>query len=204
MATGVAARVRYTARLLADGGVGAGSVVGLGSFRVLDGRESPVAEQYAPDARHEIDLLAAMMDGEFHTTAAWREAGVGDPEVDPARAESVRHNPGPPDLTVYAARSSAPDDRPANTADTYLQFARDAPVTAGQSLLLVTSSIYRPYQHMDAVRVLAGRGVVIETVGVPPSSTARPSDRPPSAYLQEIRSGVRAAAALLAAHDPSR
>lgn len=201
LATGVAARVRYAAHLVADGDVSAGSVVGLGSFRVLESRERPTAEQYAPDARYEVDLLVAMMDREFRTTAVWRDAGVGDPAVDPARAESVRRNPGPPDLAAYAARSSDPAERPANTVDTYLQFARDAFPTVGQSLLLVTSSIYRPYQHMDAVRALGDRGVMIETVGVPLPPTVGSNERPPSAYLQEIRSGVRAAAALLAA-DP--
>lgn len=205
LATGVAARVRYAAHLVNQGRISAGSIVGLGSFRVLDGRERPTAEQYAPNARYEIDLLVAMMDGEFGTTAAWQETEVGDPMVDPARAESVRHNPGPPDLAAYAARSSEPENRPANTVDTYLHFARDASPAAGQSLLLVTSSIYRPYQHMDAVRALAGRGLTIETVGVPLSGTAGSNERPPSAYLQEIRSGVRAAAALLASDStPTR
>jgi hypothetical protein len=61
LATGVEPRVRYAAKLLADGTISTGSVVALGSFRVLDQREQPAAAHYAPGAKFEIELLTAMI-----------------------------------------------------------------------------------------------------------------------------------------------
>jgi nucleoside-diphosphate-sugar epimerase len=77
------------------------------------------------------------------------------------------------------------------------QFASDVALHEGQELLIITSTIYRPYQHLDALRALGPYGVTIETVGVPSSPQDRPG-YPPSAYLQELRSTIRAGRALLA------
>jgi hypothetical protein len=48
----------------------------------------------------------------------------------------------------------------------------------GQELLVVSSTIYRPYQHLDALRALGRYGVTIETVGVPQPRAAAPGTRP--------------------------
>lgn len=192
LATGVEPRVRYAAQLVDSGAVTPGAVVALGSFRQVDERERPVAETYAPGAEYEIDLLAAMLNTVFEMDQKWSSTAAGNPATDPARAEQVLHVDGPPQITAYAARSSAPDERPANTADTYDQFAADVQLHSGQSLLIITSTIYRPYQHLDAVRSLGiATGVSIETVGV--RSTTGAINHPPRSYLQEIRSTIRSA-----------
>jgi hypothetical protein len=197
LATGVEPRVRYVAELLDTNQVRTRRVVGLGSFRALHDREQVAAQRYAPGARSEIDLLTAMMTSAFPRRAGWRDAITGDHATDPHRAEQDRRRPGRPDLTAYAARSSDPGTRPANTADTYRQFARDADLRAGQAILIVTSAIYLPFQHLDAVQAFAGYGVTVESVGVPTRSAA--PTHPPSAYLQEIRSTVRSAQRVLRA-----
>jgi hypothetical protein len=195
LATGVEPRVRYVAELVGAGRVATTSVVALGSFRALDHRERVAAERYAPGARSEIDLLTAMMTSVFPSRVAWRGTTSGDPTVDPRRAAQVRRRPGGPDLTTYAAPSSDPESRPANTADTYRQFAQDADLRAGQAILVITSAIYLPFQHLDAVRAFASRQVTVESAGVVVGSTT--PTHPPSAYLQEIRSAVRSAQKLL-------
>jgi hypothetical protein len=110
----------------------------------------------------------------------------------------VREYSGPEDLEVrvIAAPSTKPGVRRANTPDTYAWFASQvAHLQPGQRLLVVTTSIYVPFQHANAVRMLAlPFGVSVETVG------AEPGDLDPRLYqqflahnyLQEVRSTIRA------------
>lgn len=197
LATGVEPRVRYAAELIERGSISAGRIVALSSFRALDEREYEAAGRYAPGARTELDLMAAMTGLMFDVDGDWTITTEGEPLVDPTRAQEVRRRLGQPEITLYAARSSEPGRRAANTVDTYEQFARDVALEDGQVLLLITSTIYRPYQHLDALRALGHYGVTVETVGVP-ASPGSGSKHPPSAYLQEIRSTLRSARALLA------
>jgi hypothetical protein len=194
---GVEPRVRYVAGLLDTNHVGTRRVVGLGSFRALHDQEQVAPQRYAPEARSEIDLLTSVLTSAFPGRAGWSDATTGDHVNDPHRAEQVRRRPGQPDLTAYAARSSDPGTRPANTADTYQQFARDADLRTGQAILIVASAIYLPFPHLDAVQAFAGYAVTVESVGVPTRSAA--PTHPPSAYLQEIRSTVRSTQRLLRA-----
>lgn len=196
LATGVEPRVRHAAELIERGAVSTGQVVALGAFRPLDERERDAASRYAPGACTELDLLAAMTGVAFGAGADWTTTTEGDPLTDPARAQETRRRHGEPEITLYAARSSDPDHRAANTVDTYNQFAHDVDLQLGQSLLIITSTIYAPYQHLDALRALGPDGVTIKTSGVP----SRPDNsrvHPPSAYLQELRSTLRSAQALL-------
>ena len=89
--------------------------------------------------------------------------------------------------------------RRANTADTYAFWARRQPgLVAGQTVLLVTSSLHVPFQHLDAVRVLTLRHhCTVETVGV---ASATPEGAPTIATtLQEVRSALRSALRLVQA-----
>jgi hypothetical protein len=202
LATGVEPRVRYAANLIERGSVSASRVVALSSFRPLDTRETQAAVRYAPSARTELDLVAAMTGRTFGADSDWTDITEGDPLADPARAQEVRRWLGQPEITLYAARSSQPDQRPANTIDTYQQFALDVALDEGQELLVITSTIYRPYQHLDALRAPGRYGVTIETVSVPTRPDGGPK-HPPSAYLQELRSTLRSARALMTARPQS-
>lgn len=100
------------------------------------------------------------------------------------------------ELAAYAAISSQPENRPANTADTYELFADSNQIVPGATALLLTSAIYVPYQHLDAALVLGRAYLVIETVGLLSSSSRQ---HPPHAFRQEIRSALRSAAVSVAA-----
>jgi hypothetical protein len=196
LATGVEPRVRYAAELIESSKVEPRAIVGLGSFRVLAEKELPIAETYAPGAQYELDLLAAMMSSTLGIDN-WHSTSSGDPVTDPARAEIIMRADADVAMMALASRSSRPDERPANTADTYEQLALIEQLHPGQQMVLITSSIYRPYQHLQAVRLLTqGHAATVETVGVP-SIGGQPTHTP-TAYLQEVRSGLQACHALLA------
>ena len=197
LASGCRRHVEFCASLLAENTIEVlESVCLLGSFRQLHRDEHPIAEDYAGDARTEIDLLRAMADREFPSEAPWQTSVQGDPLAAPRTASLRALRAGAVALRLYASASSDPDQRPANTADTYSQFADDVHLTSSSRLLLVTTYIYARYQHWDGVRILGlPHRVNLETVGLPPSLSGGLFT--PTWYLQEVRSAIRSAVALI-------
>ncbi len=180
------------AAALVHGGVRTGTVAGLGSLRPLTGQEE-IARQ--------AGLAACPTEGDAVHEALRRAFALGPPTVtdagalgpDPGQAWWLRSHPdATPPVHVLAAPSTRPGQR-ANTADTYTGWA-DLVVAdpAGARLLLVTTDMFVPFQHCDAVRLLGLRhGCAVDTVGFP--TAANPWLPPARTYeiLQEIRSAIR-------------
>ncbi|MFI5841706.1 hypothetical protein ACIA8K_18550 [Catenuloplanes sp. NPDC051500] len=189
-------RVAYTAALF-EAGLTAGQVAALGSFRPLSGAER--AEPGLADATHEVDAM------EVAVRAAFGVARQPEVECEDGvfghDSWAVRTFGGAPEVHVLAAPSSDPERRRAHTPDTYDFWARRFRVDAGQHVLVVTSPIYVPFQHCDAIRMLGlPYGCVVETIGFDPVRAVPP--QPPAAsgtdrYLQEIRSAVLSMGRLL-------
>jgi hypothetical protein len=111
------------------------------------------------------------------------------------RIRSYLDSRGIPIRVVAAPTQRAAATR-ANTADTMDWFAkRIAHLRGGERLLLVTTSLYVPYQHVEGLRVLGlPYQAEIEMYGVHPSDMDRrfAPDIQSHHYLQEIRSTIRA------------
>jgi hypothetical protein len=195
LASGVEPRVAYAAQLLKQGLVIREQIAGLGSYRQLQERELPISRRYAPAARYEVDHLAAMM-----VSLLAPEHQVAEPqESTEPQSTAMVHSlaapcPSHPEYVVYAAVGNDPSNRPANTIETYQVFLDAIENPIGQVALLVTSAIYVPYQHMDAVALLASAGMEVETIGLIVNDRSR---HPNSAYLQEVRSALRSAERLI-------
>lgn len=189
LATGVEPRVRYAASLI-DGGLNVRhQVAGLGSYRTLLDRELAISRRYAPAGVYEIDHLVAMMASHFPDLK--EPTGQTGSSQEPVVLPLFRGVPGTtPDYLAYSAVGQAPASRPANTAETYEFFLGANAAEAGQTVLLITSAIYVPYQHLDAVRVLGAAGLEVETAGSRATAARRHA---PRAYRQEIRSTLRSA-----------
>ncbi len=103
-------------------------------------------------------------------------------------------------VSVVAAPSTEPGARRANTPDTYGWFATElATLQPGQRILLITTDIYVPYQHADALRMLALLyGVEVNVAGMRPGKLDARLQQAfgPHNYLQEVRSTIRALRAL--------
>ncbi len=86
-----------------------------------------------------------------------------------------------------AAPSAEPSVRRADTSDTYRFWAGEHHPGPGDAVLIVTSPIYVPFQHADALRLLTlPYGCAVDTVGFDAAQRSGPER-----YLQEIRSAVR-------------
>jgi hypothetical protein len=193
------ARPAYAAHLLATR-LTAGEVVALGGFRSLAGDEVALAKKFGIRSANE---LHAMVEGvrrafELEHDPVYANGGVTGGNTD---WEVATFAFAPP-LSVIAAPSEDPTRR-ANTVDTYNWWARRKHSLKGSRILLVTTTIYVPYQGAGATQVLGIRfGAEVETVGVPDEFADLGEDTQrftPTNYLQEIRSAIRGYRGLLTA-----
>lgn len=185
-------RVRWLAELIGNG-LRVDHPVALTALREIPEREREVIadhgeyEALVDGAPAEFDVLVA---------AVARFLG-GQPDI--KRAESE-----PPDVAaaravvgsalVLAAASDDPARR-ANTNDNYRVYAEQ--LHDGDRVLLVTSSIYVPYQHFLAVLALGRqRPLTIDATGFPPE-WMRGVLTGPQNVLQELRSAFFGALKLL-------
>lgn len=196
------------ARMLLAEQVQVPEVTALSGFRPLVGDEAVVADTFGLERGEgafrntEFALMDSGMRRAFNLTGLPHAQGEGDIQHSPRTSwwtHSYRDAAGRV-IRVVAAPSSEPELRRANTADTYRFWAQHiARLTPADRVLLVTSTIYVPFQHCDAIRTLGLRhGCGIDTVAVDPQ-TMDPALRQPvtsTQFLQEIRSAIRSLRAL--------
>ncbi|OBG65118.1 hypothetical protein [Mycobacterium sp. E3339] len=179
-------------------------VLAAASRRLLPSEDDAVAS-CAPGARTEFDLLAAAAADAFgmDTREVVRRARLR--AGDPHRGQMVwRFGEDSNDLglpvTLIEAPSPDPDNRRATSADTFTFTARTLDMQRS-NCLLVTGQPFVPYQNFDALRTLTVPfGIRIETVGfgIDRYQGLHEMDlQHPAKLLQEVRSTIRAARALL-------
>jgi len=175
------------------------AIVLLGSTRPIGDAEKEATSTYAPNAETEFDLFVAAAQKEFGAADTFNEERYNDTES-PNNSWTVRkYNANGNGLYVIAAPSSEPTKRRANSADTYEFFFDRFKAPEGSSILLTTSQIYVPYQHLEAVRTIAiPHNVYLDTIGfIPEWGGELQGMNEPSNYLQEIRSTIQAIDRLL-------
>lgn len=195
------ARPLYAAALLDSGGIRAHSLAALGGYRPLRGDELELAARCGHS--HLTDEFGAMNAGiraAFDVGEPTSDRGERSDEVGASWRVVEYAGPNRTPLRVVGAPSSEPGVRRANTPDTYAWFASElAKLSGGERILVVTSDIYVPFQHADAMRMLAlPFGVEIHAVGIQPGDVDPRLQQTfaPHNYLQEIRSTIRALRAL--------
>lgn len=193
------ARPDYAARLLA-GGHRTRSVAALSSLRPLGAAEVEFADAHGmPGLTVEAEAMAAGMARSFGSAGdtAWRSGAT------PSGAgwRTLRYRARPHDIAVVGAPSLDPARR-ANTGDGFVGWAdlvhRPQP---GERILVVTTDLFVPFQHADAVRCLGlPYGCGIDTVGLDASTYAQwVHQNTHTTLLQEVRSAILALNNLAAA-----
>lgn len=204
MARGCLSRPRHAAKLIGDGELRAGAVTALGAFRDLGPKEVGLVETVeGVTLGNEFEAMEAGVRRAFDLGAPGGEDGEDSDVVGASwRVHEFSANSGLP-VSVVAAPSTEPGARRANTPDTFAWFATElARLEPGQRLLIVTTDIYVPYQHADALRMLSlPYGVEVDAIGVVPGKVDRrlAHSFEPHNYLQEIRSAILSLRKLLAA-----
>jgi hypothetical protein len=118
---------------------------------------------------------------------------VSEEEMQTGRVRNYLDPQGVP-VRVIAAPTERRAATRANTADTMDWFAKEiAQLSGKERLLLVTTSLYVPYQHVEGLRTLAlPYQTEVEMLGIHPSDMSQrfAPDLQTYHYLQEIRSTI--------------
>ena len=185
-------RTRYAHELIQKYELKVREVVGLTGLRPIADSEKEATDTYLADAHTEFDLMKAAVQKEFRVSKLRKRAGKRREELN--RSWMVEEYENSPSICLVAAPSSEPDVRRANTADTFQFWSELKNIGLGKRLLLVTSQIYVPYQHLEGVRILGlSGGHEIETLGFPKEwSAGLQGLQKTENYLQEIRSTLQA------------
>jgi len=199
------ARPLQAARLMSEKSVEARSITALGGYRPLRGDELELAKLVSDrEVADEFDAMDAGMRAAFHLGDPIKERGESSDEVGVSwrvrEYGALLVTTAETTVRVVAAPSSEPGVRRANTADTYAWFAAElAHLRAEERILIITSDIYLPFQHADALRMLAiPYAVEVDAVGIQPGDLDRRLSQTfaPHNYLQEIRSTIRSLGSL--------
>jgi hypothetical protein len=203
-ARGCLSRPRLAAKLIEEGAFEADAVTALGAFRGLDEGEVGLVERVeGVTVGDEFEAMEAGVRTAFGLAEPSAERGEDADALGASWRVREYETAAGPAVSVVAAPSSEPGKRRANTPDTLAWFATElARLEPGQRVLFVTTDIYVPYQHADALRMLAlPYGVEVDAVGVNPGQVdpRLALAFEPHNYLQEIRSTIRSLRRLLAA-----
>ncbi|MFN8103938.1 MAG: hypothetical protein U0U69_05715 [Acidimicrobiia bacterium] len=196
-------RPAMAARLLHQG-TRAREVIALGGMRALVGDEESILTSLGwQNLDTEFDVMDRGIREAFHVKDySTREGSVDQSDLNRSWAITTYESDSL-SLRVVAAPSTDPQSRRANTADTYAFWATELRSGAQSArALLITTSIYVPFQHCDAIRMLTMPfGIEVETVGLNTASADIPpalrQDFLPQHYLQELRSTIRSIHSLL-------
>jgi hypothetical protein len=188
-------RPRLAASVVSSG-VAVGTVTGIGAFRPLRGHEHALGNAAGLEGvETEFDAMLAGMCDAFSLGEPRSQRGADVPD-NPYLSWRIREYERDSGTTVgvVAAPTTEPARR-ANTPDSYRFLAEELiRFEEGEHLLVITSAIYVPFQHADAIRMLGlGYDVHIDTMGVDATVYREPALRQsftPSNYLQEVRSAI--------------
>lgn len=141
---------------------------------------SEIADIVAGSPATEFDVMVRATESFSHSDSAVERTPNSNPNLEAAQARVG-------DAVVLAAPSANPDRR-ANSRDNYDVYSNQ--IGPSDSVLVVTSSIYLPYQFFIALQALGWEQPrTIEAVGFPPE-WMRGILTGPENVLQEIRSAL--------------
>lgn len=160
----------------------------LASFRPINESERLATDTYAIEAETEFDLFISAHKMYFDSSVIkTNESDSSAPLNKQWRILEFENK-----TSIFSAPSREPELRRANSLDTYLFFLEHYTVEPGSRILLITSEIYVPYQHIEAFRSVAlPKNVSIETIGFPSDWGGELQGMSNDEnYLQEIRSTI--------------
>jgi uncharacterized protein rv3785/MT3893 len=162
----------------------------LASFRPLNDSERQATDTYARCAETEFDLFLEAHKLFFNSKIIQTEESSLD-ERNPNKKWKIINFEN--NTSIFSSPSREPEARRANSLDTYLFFMERHSVKPGSKILLVTSEIYVPYQHLEALRSVAiPFNVEIETIGFPAEWGGELQGMSNKEhYLQELRSTIQ-------------
>lgn len=167
-------------------------IIALSGRRPINEIERPVVKEYAPDAVTEFDAINVGLEISFEIGKSYKDDIIDHTNINLSSCLR-KYNERYRDSSIFslAAPSSEPEKRRANSYDTFVYFLEKFNVERGSKLLLVTSSIYVPFQLLKFIDLAVEFDLEVDCIGTD-SVNERSKFSRPSNYLQEIKSTVDA------------
>lgn len=183
-------RCQYAAEIYAKYNKENIKVVALSGKRVINPEvEGKSIEQYAPGAKTEFDAINKGLEQAFNLEEGNFEEDSYN-NTNPNLCWAIRKYKDARKIYSIAAASPNPARR-ANSMDTFEFFMKKFNINEGDKLLLVTSTIYVPFQYLKFMQLALENNLYIDCVGVPDKKTDRQFSNT-SNYLQETKAAINA------------
>ena len=177
-----------------------GAVAYLGSGRLLSDDERTKAKGYAPEAKTEFDLGCAAVASIPGVRLIGETSEDRDGDVWRIRKYVFRFDGQWKEAYIIGAPAEVHDpdgtSRAATTYDNFQCFADGVGMQPGMHVVVATTGLYVPEQHLPAVQVLTPNGISVETIGHDAAFSG--AVRKPKQYLQETKAAIDAAVRLRA------
>lgn len=166
------------------------NVVALSGFRRLNEIEIPYVEKYAPHAKTEIEAINAALEQVYDVKMECINSHEDD---NPFLCSSI-YKGSSKEKSIYTicAPSSEPELRRANSMDTFKEFVNLFDLKMGSNIIMVTSSIYVPYQLMKFAPIAIEYGINVDIIGVDKDIINNVSRKNAVLYIQEIKATIEA------------
>lgn len=188
-------RTKYAWDLAQKYGDALSGLVLLGAMRPIADTEREATNTYATSAYTEFDLMEAAIHHCDKNLKCVEKLLEENENVNLSWKINYYQNSVNKFPIISMAAASTEVNRRANSADSYQFFWEKIAKKKNSSVLLVTSQIYVPYQHIEAVRTLGLKhDINIDTVGFPTEWNVNNIGgmMQYENYLQEIRSALQA------------
>ena len=165
-------------------------VIALSGTRMINEKERYAVDTYAKGAETEYDAICKGLESAFEISDSYQEDVKDDCNIN--LCSRVRHYETESEyqeIWSLAAPSNDPKRR-ANSRDTFEFFLKYFKIKKGDSILLVTSQIYVPYQLMKFMDLAIDGEFNVDCIGYAmdtKEALARPSN-----FLQEVKGAVNA------------
>lgn len=169
-------------------------VAALTGMRPINDIEKESLQKYAPAAKTEYEAICCGIEKAFALPeGSYSESIHSNDNINLQWAERV-YDSDQRRISVLSAPSSDPDRR-ANSMDTFEFFLKRYEMKEGSKILLITSSVYSPFQLMKFTDLALERELYVDCIGNRPYGNS-PAVLNAASYLQELKAAINAIHAL--------
>lgn len=163
-------------------------IVALAANRLIDDTEREIIDTYAPGALTEYDAINAGLKITFGVSE-FKDVVYDNENVNLQSRIRIYRDSYKGSVIYSVAAPSSNSNRRANSLDTFRFFAEKFSIDCGSKILLITSSIYVPYQLLKFIPLALKYDVEVAAIG---TDVIGGISQKASNYLQEIKSAVNA------------
>ena len=168
-------------------------IVALSGTRPITDVERSSVDTYAPSAITEFEAISQGMEKVFGLNSKrYKEEHYRNENINLEWAQRTYDEKYHNNKIISLAAPSSDPNRRANSRDTFLYFLEKFNVKKGDKLLLVTSTIYVPFQLLRFMDLAIENGFYVDCVGIPIGNKNGDNISRITNYCQETKAVINA------------